>query len=117
MGTVEHQGESLEELIEEMKLTFEGKYGEFIPEASYVATIGNVIISSSIIVNSKNENIPLLAHAMTHPEYQNKGYCSFLIRKSMNSLVKLGETQAFLAVAGENRRAISVYSKLGFQMR
>lgn len=90
IDTVEYLGESKGEAIEEMRLTFEGKYGDFLPDASYVIIHDDKIVAAIILVLSKQEKIPLVAFAMTHPYFRKKGMCRLLLSKSINSLIDLG---------------------------
>ena len=49
-NTIEFEGETLEESIIEMKSTFEGKYGTFLPQASYLIMNKGEIVSAVIFV-------------------------------------------------------------------
>ncbi|MCB0414109.1 MAG: GNAT family N-acetyltransferase [Bdellovibrionales bacterium] len=113
-NTVEYDGETPDDCIEDMKATFNGKYGKWIKEASFCVEDDDKIIGSVVFVYSHEENLPLLAFNMCHPDFQRKGISTFLIRKGMNALQDIGYSRAFLAVDKNNLPAISLYKKLGF---
>lgn len=115
--TVEYSGETQDESIEEIKDTLQGKYGEFLKDSSFVVIDNDVIIASVICVFSIHENKPLIAYVMTHPDYQRKGICRFLIMKSLHSLYSIGYGKAYLAVHPNNFSALATYVKLGFKIR
>src|SRR5207245_10762538 len=52
----------------------------------------------------------------THPEYQGRGYASFLIKMLVEHIRSRGELP-FLHVRSANTRAIQVYERLGFWKR
>lgn len=116
-GTSEFQGETSSELISQMKDCFEGKYGEFLPKASFVVLDQNKkIIGASVFVISKSNKIPLLTYVMTHDQHKKRGICSFLLKKSMNTLIGMGFKNSFLAVKSDNIGAIRLYKKLGYKL-
>ena len=113
--TIEFSGETEADTVQDMKETFLGKYGEFMPSSSFVVEDHGIIVSATIFCLSAENDMPFLAFAMTHPEFQNRGLSRFLLKQSMNVLTELGYKQASLCVMKENLPAISVYKKLGFK--
>ncbi len=114
-NTIEFDGETEADTIHEMKETFHGKYGEFMPSASFAIEDHGKIVSATIFCLSEESDTPFLAYAMTHPEFQNKGLSQFLLKQSMNVLAELGHHKASLCVMKNNSPAISVYQKLGYK--
>ena len=113
--TVDDEGETPEEAAEEVRVTLQGKYGAFIPEASFfIEEEGKPV--SAIIVTLIRENSPLMAFVMTHPRYQKRGMGKYLIQKSINSLVELGYKEYFLGVTKKNYPAVKLYKKMGFEI-
>src|SRR3954471_13574932 len=47
--TIDYEGESLDQCIQEMKDTIQGKYGPFIQQASYVVTYKNQSVSAILM--------------------------------------------------------------------
>jgi GNAT superfamily N-acetyltransferase len=115
-GTIDYDGESLEDSIGEIKGTLEGKYGHLSGPASYVIEENGVSAAAVIFTINEKENLPLLTFAMTHPKFKNRGMSKFLIQKSLNSLIELGYKKCFLVVTEGNQPAQSMYEKMGFKL-
>lgn len=114
-GSIDYEGETLEESIQETKETLAGKYGELNAPSSFVAIEDGKAVAAVIFVSYQKENMPLLAFTMTHPKYQNRGLSQGLIKMSINSLVEQGYEQCCLVVT--DQPAQSIYEKLGFRVR
>lgn len=112
-GTIDHEGETLEQCFEEIKCIIEGKYGPFIGPASFVTLDGTTATSASMITVWKE--YPLLAFSMTDPDYQGRGLAAALIRKSLAALKLAGYKDLFLVVTAGNAAAESLYRKVGFE--
>lgn len=114
-GTIDYDGESLEDSIDEMKGTLQGKYGNLVGPASYLIEKNGESIAAVIFTTNEKEKVPLLTFAMTHPVFKNKGMSKYLIRKGLNSLLDLGYKECFLVVTEGNHPAQSMYEKMGFK--
>ncbi len=95
-GTIDHEGETLEQCLAEMRGTIEGKYGQLIKEASFVSLDGDSGASASLITLWKGH--PLLAFSMTAPEFQGRGMAGFLIQKSLLALKNAGYKVLYLVL-------------------
>ena len=111
-GTIDHEGESPEQCLAEMRETIEGKYGPLIAEASFMAMNQSIATSASIITLWKG--VPLLAFSMTAPAYQGQGRAGFLIQKSLSALKAAGYRELYLVVTQGNTVAENLYRKIGF---
>ncbi len=111
-GTIDDEGETVEQFTGEMKETMRGKYGAFIREASFVVPGPEGLVAASL-VTIWNE-LPLLAFSATDPAFQSRGLGELLIRLSMNRMAELGYRELNLGVTEGNRSAQRLYSKLGF---
>jgi ribosomal protein S18 acetylase RimI-like enzyme len=111
-GTIDHEGETLDQCVEEINAAVTGKYGPFIQEASFIVTSDNKIICASLVTLYKEK--PLLAFSMTDPDFQRKGLATFLIEKSINALARTGYPEIYLVVTNGNLSAQNLYFRLGF---
>jgi GNAT superfamily N-acetyltransferase len=114
-GTIDYEGESLEEAIEEVYSVLAGAYGPFFEDCSYIIEDEGKILSASMIVLSDKVNAPLLAFSMTHPEHKRKGMAEFLLKASINWLLDADHQELYLVVTEGNTGAIRLYEKLGFR--
>jgi hypothetical protein len=116
-GTIDYEGETLEDSIGEVKGTLEGKYGTLIDSASYVIEMNGTCAAAIFFTLNDKEKIPLLTFAMTHPAFKDKGMSKYLIRKSLNSLLDIGYKECFLVVTEGNQPAQAMYEKMGFKSK
>ena len=116
-GTIDYDGETLEQSIQEMQETLNGKYGKLLNENSYVIYENGLAVSAVIFVFFSKENMPLLAFNMTHPTFKGRGLSQKLIAKGLNSLIDSGYQNACLVVTEGNQPAQMIYEKLGFRTR
>jgi len=115
LGTIDYEGETLQETIAEVQKTLQGGYGPFLAFCSFIIEREKRAISASLITYFPKFSTPLLAFSMTHPDFKNQGMATFLIRKSINTLLSLGYDELSLVVSVENSPARYIYEKMGFQ--
>ena len=96
----------------EIKKLFAGEYGSFIPSCSRVVEIEEELVSATLITLWKDK--PLLAFIMTYPAYQHQGLARQCLIQSMSDLVYSGYQYVNLVVSAKNRRAVTLYRRLGF---
>lgn len=113
-GTIDHEGETLEQCLDEMQGTLTGRYGPFLDFASFVIAEQDRIISASLVTIWKEK--PLLAFSMTDPSHQGKGYAGFLIERSITALAEKDYPHFYLVVTHGNDPAERLYRRLGFDM-
>jgi GNAT superfamily N-acetyltransferase len=116
-GTVDYEGESLDDALREIDRVCSDLYGRFLSDCSFVSD-GEAGLSSACLVTMLNEGkpdeTPLLAFAMTRKQDQRRGLSSALIQRSVAALSGLGHSRLSLAVTADNLPARRLYEKLGF---
>lgn len=112
-GTIDDEGETLDQCTQEIRDTLTGKYGPFLDAASFVAVADGRIVSASLVTLYKGQ--PLLAYSMTDPDYQRRGLAGGLIRESLDALAEAGFSGLYLVVTVGNP-AQKLYSALGFEV-
>jgi GNAT superfamily N-acetyltransferase len=112
-GALDYEGESIEQSIQEVKETLDGKYGKVLWEASL-----RIAESSAVIfVFFEREKMPLLAYTMTHPDAKAQGLAKKLIQLGISKLSEMNYPKCCLVVTEGNQPAQSIYEKLGFQYK
>lgn len=111
-GTVDYTGESVEAAAQEVTKTFAGSYGLYMPQYSFVVVRESALACAALV--TCREGLPLLAFAMTAPDWKRKGLAMAAISEAMQGLYEAGETQLDLVVHAKNRPALALYLKLGF---
>ncbi len=116
-GTVDTNGtETLSDALKEVSATLAGTYGPVITSCSFLVERDEKALSAIIITAWTGTPQPFLAFTMTHPAAKNQGLSSFLIKKSINALLKQGYTDLYLFVTATNSPARHLYEKLGFEI-
>ncbi len=116
-GTVDYNGETLEDARSEIDRTMAGAYGRFLPDCSFVAASAGDLQSACLITllnEGSPDVVPLLAFSMTRPSAQRRGLASALILQSARALAAAGHTRLSLVVTAANLPARRTYDKLGF---
>jgi GNAT superfamily N-acetyltransferase len=114
-GTIDYEGETLEEAISEVRGTLEGKYGTFLSDCSYMIEERGEAVSASMVTFSEELKQPLLAFSMTHPDFKRQGMAVFLLKKTINALADRGFEDLYLVVTDGNVEAQDLYRKMGFK--
>lgn len=116
-GTVDYEGESLDDALREIGHTLTGSYGRFLSDCSCVLDGDEGIRSACLVTllnEGKPEETPLLAFAMTRKRDQRRGLAAALILRSAAALIEKGYARLALVVAADNLPARRLYEKLGF---
>jgi ribosomal protein S18 acetylase RimI-like enzyme len=111
-GTVDYADETLEESVAEVVLVFSGASGGFLPAPSLLIEGDGRLRSATLV--TLYQGAPLLAFAMTHPADKGQGLATYLIRQSMNALLRDGYDELFLYVSVGNDVARRLYDRMGF---
>lgn len=114
-GTIDSEGEALEDAIGEVKETLSGKYGKFLWNASMMAEVDSVPAAAIIFTWSEKDNMPLLAFSMTHSKFKGRGLATALIKAGLNKLTESHYEECCLVVTNGNEPAFSIYKKIGFR--
>ena len=115
-GTIDYEGESLEDSTSEIRNTINGQYGHLLKQCSFVIKENRHAISACIVTWSEEEKLPLLTFSMTHTDFKNLGMGSFLIKKSINALISQKYRELYLIVTEGNKEAQHIYEKIGFSV-
>lgn len=115
-GTIDYQGETFEDAVEEVQDTINGKYGTLLEQCSFLIEDKGQVLSACLVTLPEETSLPLLTFAMTHPSFKNQGMGTFLIKKSINALLTQSYKELYLVVTEGNIAAQHLYEKMGFQV-
>ena len=113
-GTIDDEGETLNEAREEIHKTFAGEYGRLLSDCSFAIEADGSLISACLVSWYEPSSTPLVAFLMTHPDAKRQGHARMLLRQSMNALLEQGYSKLTLVVSEGNNPAIALYRNLGF---
>ena len=111
-GTVDDEGETEQEAVAVVRGAFAGNFGVYLEEASRVVERDGRLVSASLVTlwNGK----PLLAFAVTAPDWKGRGLSRQCVAATMRSLAAAGHPALHLFVTETNAPALAVYRRLGF---
>ncbi len=119
-GTIDYEGETLEETLQEIEATLTGKYGPLLANSSFFVAEHGRVLGASMVTDWTDERSgqkqPLLSFLMTDPAARGRGLATALLKKSINALLTQGEKELVLFVTVGNDAAQHIYQKLGFQV-
>lgn len=116
-GTVDYNGETLEDARKETEHTISGSYGRFLPGCSFVAAGAGGLDAATLVTlldEGEPDETPLLAFVMTRKSRQGRGIADALIRRSVAALRGQGHRRLSLVVTAANTVACRLYTRLGF---
>lgn len=112
-GSIDYEGENLQQTVDELKRVFRGSYGPLMEEASYLVMEGDQVLSGLLTCLYRGE--PSITYTFTRKSAQRLGYATLLINKAFDGLYRSGYHLLFLYVTLTNKGAVRLYESLGFQ--
>jgi len=113
-GTIDDDGETLEDAQREIHKAFAGEYGRLLPSCSFVIQEKDALRSACLVSWYEPTQTPLVVFLMTHPDAKRKGCARTLLQTSMRALWSQGHTKLTLIVTKGNDPALALYQSLGF---
>ena len=111
-GTVDDEGETLDDAIGVIDALMAGEFGDVDPDASVVYGDSAHPIAATLVTHHRGR--PLLAFSMTHPGSQRRGLARRGPRHGIGSLARRGHREIVLVVTSGNHGAIDLYRSEGF---
>jgi chloramphenicol 3-O phosphotransferase len=111
-GTVDDDGGTLEQALEEVQKTLNGEYGAFDAACSRLIERQGRIVSATLLTRFQGR--PFVAFSMTDPDFKNRGLGAECLRSALGALHSIGEWEVRLVVTLANAPAMALYAKLGF---
>lgn len=111
-GTVDDEGDTLAQTIEELHLVFQGTLGPLLRDASLVIQKNGDLASGILLCDYRGE--ATLTYTFTKKAYQRLGYATLLIGRAAEILYEKGYHSLYLYVTMENKEALRLYESLGF---
>lgn len=111
-GSVDEEEETIEQAVAEIRKTFEGEHGPFLLHCSRVVERDEKIVAAVLVTGWQQR--PLVAYAMTAPEWKRKGLARAGMLNTMQDVLASGERLLSLVVTVKNEPAFALYQGLGF---
>ena len=111
-GTIDDEGESIEDARSEVDQFLDGHYGEPMLELSAVACLDGTLASAALLTRLKGA--PFLAFSMTAAVHKRNGYARACLEHLIDALRSAGHATLALEVTGGNGPAERMYEEIGF---
>lgn len=112
-GTVDDEGEDLEQARGEVGRLLQGVYGVFDWGSSEVTVRDGEIVSATLV--TEYEGRKLIAFSLTAKAWQRRGLARRGIVRVMHRLRVAGINEVWLSVTAANEPAVRLYESLGFE--
>lgn len=112
-NTIDYEGEDLQQTREEILRVYDGFYGPYMHEASFIYLEEETVYAGLLTCLYRGE--PTITYTFTRKSRQRLGYSTTLIGLACQKLYELGYHSLFLYVTVENQGAVRLYESLGFQ--
>lgn len=109
----DYEEDSERDFSDELANVFDGLYGEFLPEHSFIIEKDDYVLSGLIVCLFKGE--PHITYTFTRPEYREEGLGSELLSHACSRLKQSGYKNLYLYLNLENTPAYNLYDKFGFE--
>jgi len=113
-GTVDYEDEDLNDAREEIGRLADGEYGKPLWDCSFVAEMSSVIVGAVIVTLDKDEDVPLLAFAMTNPDRKRSKVATTLMKRTVNSMIDAGYRETIAYVTEGNEPSAGLAARFGF---
>ncbi len=110
LGTIDYEGETLEESVAEIGRIFDGGSGSFMANASELVLRDGRPVNATLV--TMFEDAPFVAYSFTAPAWQSLAGAG--MQRCMNRLLALGYPTLALVVTHHNAPAWHLYTRLGF---
>lgn len=111
-GTIDAEEDSLDAALAEIDRTRNGAYGPYLPAESCVVERHGALASAVLLTHWQER--PLVAFAMTLPDYQRQGLARACMLHAMHALHASGFREVSLVVTVGNEPALRLYQALSF---
>ncbi len=111
-GTIDDEGETEAEAVEEIVKTFGGTYGAYDEACSRLVERDGVPVSACLVTRWQAR--PFVAFSVTHPAWQRRGLARAGLQAAMHALHARDDHELRLAVTLANAPARALYESLGF---
>jgi ribosomal protein S18 acetylase RimI-like enzyme len=101
-----------EDAVREVREILDGRWGEFLPEGSFVSERGSELVGAVLSVHGTTG--ALVADVMVSPAAQGLGVGRRVLARALRSMHDAGVARVYLNVTEGNERAIRLYRGLGF---
>ncbi len=113
-GTIDDDGETLEDASAEIQRLLTNEYSRFLPEHSWLCSDDKTILSACLIVNWAVRQVPLIGYVMTSAQAKGKGLAAVVLHRSLTSLKAAGKSEVHAFITEGNTPSERLHRSAGF---
>jgi hypothetical protein len=114
LGTIDDSGLAETQYASKAKAILTGRYGEWIPTASWAIQEGEAFRSACLVCDYKPYGCPVIAIVTTLPSRKRTGDAGILVNAALVSLTALGYTECCAMVTIGNEASERLFASRGF---
>lgn len=115
-GTIDYDGETIEDCISEVQAYLAGQRGgQPLLAESRLYFDGDTLVSACLVGEWDDRRQPIVAYVMTRPEWKGRGLAKQVIKAALTALIEKGYTAVRAVITAGNTPSERVFSGLGFQ--
>ena len=114
LGTIDDAGQAMTQYESKATAIVAGRYGEWIPAASWAIEEAGNILSACLVCDYKLYGCPVIAVVATTPSRKRSGDGGTLLNAALLSLAMLGYTECCAMITMGNDASERLFSSFGF---
>lgn len=115
-GTIDYDGESLEDSKAEIKRVFDGEYGDFLPEHSWLCVEQERLLGACLMAFWQVRQVPLIVYILTAARAKGQGLARVVLDRSLQSLQKAGYRDVHAFITEGNTPSERLHRSAGFSV-
>ena len=113
-GTIDDEGETLEDALAEIRAFMNGTYGEALQDHSWLLIESGLPASACLVCLWEKTGSPLVAFVMTRGESKGRGFAGRILLRSLSSLKEAGHHEVWAVITDGNQPSEGLFSRAGF---
>jgi RimJ/RimL family protein N-acetyltransferase len=115
-GTIDYDGETLEDAIGEVQAYLTGKKGgRPLLNESRLAFAGPLLVGACLAGDWHERQLPLIAYVMTHAEWKNRGVGRHMLCAVLQALREQNYREVRAVITEGNAPSERLFGRMGFQ--
>jgi hypothetical protein len=114
-GTVDYEGETLPQAVQEVASFFSPLAEDpALPQFSVLLTSGTTAVCACLVKDWRRRACPLIGYIMCHPEWKRLGLATFALAESLRTLRLSGFSEVRAVITEGNEASEKLFLRAGF---
>lgn len=116
-GTIDDDGETLEDALEEVNSYFDGPHGRPILNCSWLCICEDELAAACLVSWWSERGYPIISYIMTAAKQKKKGLGTAILAEALSSLSDQGHKEIGAVITFGNRPSEIIFERAGFEER